>query len=348
MKLKILVLHGPNLNLLGEREPEIYGNLTLRQLNQKLREESRKLDVSLKIFQSNSEGTLIDLLHQHRKWAHGVVFNPGGYTHYSIALRDAVSAIQIPVIEVHLSDIKKREAFRRKSVIAPVCLDQISGLGGVSYLEGLRKLASHLRTAANFRRKFKVSVLGALAGLTWNLLSLSCSHAMSFDLLGGWSFPAAEVGGGTGSGGGRALGYGFEFNANATKTLQIQWGALYIPRGFGVTLDGVASKYSTMAVQLPVLVRMQWFNSLSLGVGGYFSHSFTQGSWDTAPSVVAQMNQDDAGVVVSAELEVRANKLTAGFLNTRYLYGFQNLIQSDSLSAYVRDFQVMVGVRLGK
>lgn len=137
MNKNILVLHGPNLNLLGEREPAVYGKGTLAQLNARLRARARAGKIRLKIFQANGEGALIDLMHRHRKWARGLIFNPGAYTHYSYALRDAVSACQIPTIEVHLSDIMKREAFRRRSVVAPVCLAQISGKGFGSYLEAL-------------------------------------------------------------------------------------------------------------------------------------------------------------------------------------------------------------------
>jgi 3-dehydroquinate dehydratase-2 len=138
----ILVLHGPNLNLLGEREPAIYGAMTLEQLNRSLRRKAKGLSLTLKIFQSNHEGALIDLLHRHRKWADACVFNPGAYTHYSYALRDAVAASQIPTIEVHLSDIKKREAFRRVSVIEPVCVAQVTGKGAGSYFEALERLAA--------------------------------------------------------------------------------------------------------------------------------------------------------------------------------------------------------------
>jgi 3-dehydroquinate dehydratase-2 len=138
---KILVLHGPNLNLLGEREPSIYGAMTLPQINARLKKESRIYPVILRIVQSNSEGELINILHRHRKWADGIVFNPGAYTHYSYALRDAVASIVPPTIEVHLSDIKKRERFRRVSVIAPVCVQQISGLGWKSYLKAIQYLS---------------------------------------------------------------------------------------------------------------------------------------------------------------------------------------------------------------
>lgn len=136
----ILILHGPNLNLLGEREPEIYGSLTLTQLNRKLREFAKQQGLALRIFQSNSEGALIDTLHRYRKWTDGVVINPAAYTHYSYALRDAISSIQRPTVEVHLSDIHQREDFRKISVIAPVCRRQISGLGWKSYLEGIKFL----------------------------------------------------------------------------------------------------------------------------------------------------------------------------------------------------------------
>ena len=138
--MNILVLHGPNLNLLGEREPEVYGTMTLPQLNARLAAHAKKKKAKLKIFQSNHEGGLIDLIHKHRKWAGGAVFNPGAYTHYSYALRDAVAGSRVPTIEVHLSDIAKREAFRRVSVIAPVCLAQISGKGAGSYLEAIDRL----------------------------------------------------------------------------------------------------------------------------------------------------------------------------------------------------------------
>lgn len=136
-RINILVIHGPNLNLLGERNPSIYGSMTLTQINQSLKKKALKGHATLRFFQSNSEGELIDFLHKNRKWASGVMINPGAYTHYSYALRDAIEAVEIPCIEVHLSDIKKREPFRRISVIAPVCIKQISGKGLGSYLEAL-------------------------------------------------------------------------------------------------------------------------------------------------------------------------------------------------------------------
>jgi 3-dehydroquinate dehydratase-2 len=144
---RILVLHGPNLNLLGEREPEVYGRLTLSTLNGRLRAAARRRGCVLRVHQSNSEGKLIDLLHFHRKWADGVVFNPGAYTHYSYALRDAVSAIAVPTVEVHLSDIHAREDFRRVSVIAPACRAQVSGLGWESYVRGIDLVLAALAEA---------------------------------------------------------------------------------------------------------------------------------------------------------------------------------------------------------
>ena len=139
--MKILVLHGPNLNLLGTREPDIYGSMTLDDINDKLMEFGKELSAELKCLQSNHEGALIDALHDARTWANGVVFNPGGYTHTSIALRDAISAIQIPVIEVHLSNVYAREEFRHVSMISAVCKGKITGLGWKSYALALRALA---------------------------------------------------------------------------------------------------------------------------------------------------------------------------------------------------------------
>jgi 3-dehydroquinate dehydratase-2 len=137
---KYLVLHGPNLNLLGTREPDVYGTLTFKELNNKLKAFAKTQKVELLIKQSNHEGELIDWIHDARKWAKGIVFNPGAYTHYSYALRDAVASILVPTVEVHLSDIKKREAFRKTSVIEAVCVGQISGLGLNSYIDGLKLL----------------------------------------------------------------------------------------------------------------------------------------------------------------------------------------------------------------
>jgi 3-dehydroquinate dehydratase-2 len=128
------------LNLLGTREPEVYGSMTLDDINNKLIELGKELGAEIKCAQSNHEGALIDALHDARTWANGVVFNPGGYTHTSIALRDAISAIQIPVIEVHLSNVYAREEFRHKSMISAVCKGKITGLGWKSYALALRAI----------------------------------------------------------------------------------------------------------------------------------------------------------------------------------------------------------------
>jgi len=141
---KILLLHGPNLNLLGTREPELYGSTTMADVNSRVTAAAAQRNVEVRTFQSNHEGALVDALHDARTWADGVIFNPGAYTHTSIALRDAIAGTGLAVVEVHLSNVHVREAFRHKSMLAPACVGQISGFGWRSYLLGLEAILGHL------------------------------------------------------------------------------------------------------------------------------------------------------------------------------------------------------------
>lgn len=141
---QILLLHGPNLNLLGTREPEVYGTMTLEDINDLVRSRAAKYKVDVRAEQSNHEGALVDIIHVARNYADGIVMNPGAYTHTSVALRDAISAVGLPVIEVHMSNVHAREEFRHHSYLAPVCVGQIAGFGWRSYILGVDALLGHL------------------------------------------------------------------------------------------------------------------------------------------------------------------------------------------------------------
>ncbi len=141
---RVLVMNGPNLNLLGEREPEVYGRTTLAEIEAGLAARAGARGAAVRCFQANGEGALIDFIHAQRRWARGIVINPGAYTHYSYALRDAIAAVALPCVEVHLSDLTKREEWRRVSVIAPVCIAQVMGKGAAGYVEALDLLLDRL------------------------------------------------------------------------------------------------------------------------------------------------------------------------------------------------------------
>ena len=139
--MRLLIIHGPNLNLLGEREPSIYGTQTLEQLNTCITDEARELGIAVRCMQSNSEGAIIDALHEARLNCDGVIINPGAYSHYSLAIADAIRSIAIPVVEVHLSNTAAREEARRISVVAAACRGSVAGFGCDSYLLALRSFA---------------------------------------------------------------------------------------------------------------------------------------------------------------------------------------------------------------
>ena len=141
--MNILVINGPNLNLLGSRNPEIYGSETLNELMIWLENSPESLDQKFKFYQSNHEGNIVDIIHDEKGWAEGIIINAGALTHYSYSIRDAIETVEIPTVEIHISDIKNREDFRKISVLKDVCLAQISGLGKLSYLEGIKVLINN-------------------------------------------------------------------------------------------------------------------------------------------------------------------------------------------------------------
>jgi 3-dehydroquinate dehydratase-2 len=144
-RLRLLVLHGPNLNLLGTRDPAVYGRLTLDDINARIQQTAAELDADVRVLQSNSEAALIDAIHDARQWASGLVINAGAFTHYSYALRDAISAVKLPAVEVHLSNVHAREAWRHESVLSDVVIGSVCGLGWRSYTCGVQALAGLLR-----------------------------------------------------------------------------------------------------------------------------------------------------------------------------------------------------------
>jgi len=144
--MNVLVIHGPNLNLLGRREPKMYGNQTLAEIDEMLRQEAAELGMEVRIVQSNHEGVIVEAIQGALEWAQALIINPAAYTHTSVAIRDALVAVRLPAIEVHLSNVHAREEFRRHSFIAPVCVGTIAGFGGAGYGAALR-LAAHLLKA---------------------------------------------------------------------------------------------------------------------------------------------------------------------------------------------------------
>ena len=144
--IKILLIHGPNLNLLGEREPDVYGKMTLAEIDKRMAALAKERGAELVSKQSNSEGEIIDAIQEARTWAGGLIINPGAYTHYSLAIRDALSAVRLPAVEAHISNVFAREEFRHRSVIAPVCIGSVCGFGWRSYELALNGLLEHLNS----------------------------------------------------------------------------------------------------------------------------------------------------------------------------------------------------------
>ena len=145
MRKKLLLINGPNMNMLGIRQPEIYGTDTLETIEKLTREKAESLGCEMDVFQSNHEGAIIDKIHSAYNVYHGIVINPAAYTHYSYAIADAISSVGLPVIEIHMSDIKNRESFRANSVTLPYCIGQVAGCGKESYAIGVEKLVEHIK-----------------------------------------------------------------------------------------------------------------------------------------------------------------------------------------------------------
>jgi 3-dehydroquinate dehydratase-2 len=150
MSIRIIVIHGPNLNLLGKREPGVYGLQTLSEINNELEELAQKRDVELKIIQSNSEGGIVSFIGDNADWADGIIINPAAYTHTSVAIRDAISAVGLPAVEVHISNIFRREEFRHFSYISPVAVGVICGFGGDGYLLALEAIIKIINKGSKF------------------------------------------------------------------------------------------------------------------------------------------------------------------------------------------------------
>ena len=153
MKIRVLVLHGPNLNLLGTRDPATYGTTTLAEIDAELARRAKKRDAKVRAEQSNLEGELVTWIQEAKTWAHAIVINPGGYTHTSVAIRDAIEAVGLPTVEVHLSNIHAREPFRHGSITAAKCIGQICGFGANSYYLGLDAALSHVEASARDGQK---------------------------------------------------------------------------------------------------------------------------------------------------------------------------------------------------
>ena len=143
--IKVCVLHGPNINLLGTREPDVYGQDTFDEMNRRIKERAREIEIEARIFQSNSEGEIIDILHDSMKWADAIIINPGAYTHYSYAIRDALAAVRLPTVEVHITNVDAREEFRSHSVISAIVSGKIVGFGTNSYILALEAVKQMLQ-----------------------------------------------------------------------------------------------------------------------------------------------------------------------------------------------------------